>query len=99
MVMILEAKDRSEAEVRAFKLALVTHDPTVATRLYASTEPDERINVEPEEISLGDTEGKWEFAYDPEEAKAVLAEMLDDTSGSLTLPAAGLKPLDDDGWD
>lgn len=98
MVMILESKERSDEEVRAFKLALVTHDPTMATRLYSNGEPEEKVNVEAEDISLGDTEGKWEFAYDPEEAKRVLADMLGDTSGSLTLPDAGLKPLDDDGW-
>lgn len=99
--MVLEGREEVEKHIAAFRLALVTHDPSATARIYATPradEPKERIAVEPDEIMLGDTQGEWEFKYDPEEAKRVLAEVLGQKTGTLTAAAAGLKPMDDEGW-
>lgn len=95
--MIDEEREKANATVLALKLALVTHDPvTYLPALFGEDQPVSSMSapttrieapVEPDiDLAAPDgTEGEWQFTetVSPEEAQALMASMLADSTGTL----------------
>lgn len=81
--MVAEAYERTEEAIERYRLALITHDPSIAPELYPEWRTTEMTEQEIDR-AMGDPTQVVEYDLDvipPEEAESILAEMLADRSG------------------
>jgi hypothetical protein len=83
--MVAETRERTEEALERFRLALVTHDPDLMTKLYDwAKEDDEMTEAEMKRIEDPTAGVVYDFEpIDAEERDRVLAEMLANPTGTI----------------
>lgn len=79
--MVSESFQRREAFLDKLRLALIANDPSNITKVFPQWggKPKDDVDIE-------DTEGSIEFEeFDPKKAEDILAQLLADTSGTMTM--------------
>ncbi len=101
LVILAEARSKTEERMEQFKLAMISYDPKFIKVMYpewAKKVEENKVEREVTEADLEDTTGEWKFTdqVSPEDAEAILQSFLTNPTGSFT--GADLGAHDEEGW-